>query len=80
MPVQFQLLVHHDEETQIYLNGKLIKKLTDYTTGYVLAEPDAKRTGALHKGKNILAVHCSQTGGGQFIDVGLVEVIEPADR
>ena len=80
VPENWQLLIHHDEDAEIYLNGQLLKRLAGYTTSYMLEEPDAQATGAQHKGSNVLAVHCKQTGGGQFIDVGLVEVIEQSDR
>jgi hypothetical protein len=71
------LSVHHDEDAEIYVNGVLAAKLAGYTTDYEetsLAEP---ARAALVAGKNLLAVHCHQTGGGQYIDVGLVRIARP---
>lgn len=71
------LIIHHDEDAEVYLNGKLIGEfrgfLTNYT--YVPVRTDALSR-LLRRGTNILAVHCRQTTGGQYIDVGLAVVEE----
>jgi len=67
------LHVHHDEDCEIYLNGKLVASLTGYTTSYVFVPLPAS---AVQVGRNLIAVHCHQTAGGQGIDVGLVDVVE----
>jgi hypothetical protein len=70
------LMVHHDDDAEVYLNGVLAARLPGYATGYepVSISPAALET--LRPGPNTLAVHCHQIRGGQYIDVGLVNVIE----
>jgi len=75
---ELALRIHHDEDTEVFLNGVLIAKTTGYTTQYVEVPLDQKAVELLKEGKNTLAVHCKQTGGGQYIDVGLVDVEEVA--
>ncbi len=61
------LKIHHDEDAVVYLNGREIAKLQGYTTDYSYVDvPD----GLLEKGKNLIAVSCRQTSGGQYIDAG----------
>ena len=69
-----QFVVHHDEDTEIYLNGVLAARLTGYTTEYEDVPLSAEAKAALKPGKNTIAVHVKQTSGGQYIDVGIVDV------
>ena len=79
-PHDLQLAIHHDEDAQVYVNGKLVATTTGYISAYDLLPLDARIKEALKPGKNTLAVHCHQTTGGQYIDVGLADVIEADEQ
>jgi len=70
------LRIYHDEDADVYLNGKRVASLAGFTAGYRFVALDAVAVDALRQGANTLAVHVRQTRGGQFIDVGLVEVVD----
>ena len=70
-----QFLLHHDEDVEIYVNGVLALKASGHTTDYEITPMSAEARAALRPGVNTIAVHCHQTTGGQFVDVGLVEVV-----
>ncbi|MGQ9732704.1 MAG: sugar-binding domain-containing protein [Candidatus Zipacnadales bacterium] len=65
------LLIHHDEDAEVYVNGRLVAKFNHYTQAYVLHNATDALRQALRVGENTIAVHCHQTVGGQFIDVGI---------
>lgn len=68
----FMLNVHHDEDAEVYLNGVKIASYQKYVGEYSLTDPDMNALKKAAKaGKNILAVYCRQTIGGQYIDVGI---------
>jgi len=74
---ELRVRMHHDEDAEVYLNGVLLKKVTGYTVDYQSYRVGSEAARALQPGRNILAVHCHQTGGGQYIDVGL-DLVKPA--
>jgi hypothetical protein len=71
------LELHHDEDAEIYLNGAQIKTVEGFVTRYLNLPLDAAATKALRPGKNTIAVHCRNTTGGQYIDVGVNYVRSP---
>lgn len=67
------LLIHHDEDTEVYINGTQVATFSGYITDYKVAKLSAEAHKALKQGKNLLAAHTHQTGGGQYIDVHLID-------
>jgi hypothetical protein len=66
-----QIRMCHDEDVEVYLNGVLAFDAAGNNEGYEQFEIRPEAVAALTFGRNVLAVHCRQTGGGQFIDVGI---------
>jgi hypothetical protein len=70
---KLELYVHHDEGCEIYINGVLAGSFTGYTSTYQLSSVSAAAKSALKvNSSNVIAIHCHQTGGGQYIDAGLL--------
>jgi hypothetical protein len=74
---QFQL--HHDEDAEIYLNGVLAAQAASFSTNYFETNINSAAMAALKPGLNTMAVHCHQTEGGQYIDVGIIIARRPAE-
>jgi len=69
------LLLHHDEDADVYINGTLAARVTGYNGDYEPVKIDTKVAALLKPGPNTIAVHCHQTTGGQFIDLGIVDIV-----
>jgi len=67
-----KLYVHHDEECEIYINGVFAASINGFTSNYNLFDMSpAAKNALIQNGTNVIAVHCHQTEGGQYIDAGI---------
>jgi len=68
-----ELWIHHDEDAEVFLNGITAARFKGYGAEYFNQSLKSAAMAALKPGKNLVSVHCHQTAGGQYIDVGFVE-------
>lgn len=78
-PAQIAHLVigdYHDEDIQVYINGIPAYSATGYISSYEYRpiSPEARQS-IRPNADNQISVHCHQTTGGQYIDVGIFERI-----
>ena len=72
VPVQSLILsLKHDDDVEIYLNGKLVFKESGYTANYVDITVSSDFKAALKTGKNTLAIICANILRSSYIDAGL---------
>ena len=73
IPEQLYLKISHDDNVEVYLNGLQIldkKGFTEHKYDYIPIKGAALKS--LKKGNNALAIRIENTGGGQWLDAGLV--------
>ncbi len=61
VPAKPALLMHHDEDAEVFINGKPVAVVKGFTNEYKTIPIVADKQAALRVGKNVMAVHCRQT-------------------
>jgi hypothetical protein len=62
--------LYHDDDAEIYINGVLALRAPGATSAYEDFSLNRRGRMAIKPGKNLIAVHCRNTGGDQYIDFG----------
>lgn len=70
-----RLTLHHDEDVEVYINGILAAQATGYVNDYEEVPLLPAARAAIKPGKNLIALHCHQTRGGQYVDAGIAEIV-----
>lgn len=69
---EYLLSFHHDDDVEIYINGKAVLTRSGWSPEYQEELLPAAQA-HIQAGENVLAVHCANTGTGpQFVDVGIM--------
>lgn len=65
------LMYSHDDNFELYINGKQVVSTGDGWRDGVKQRLDAEAAKLLHPGKNIIAAHCHNGVGGAYADFGI---------
>jgi len=66
------LYIDHDDNCEVYINGVKAAIIDGYSSTYTIVKLTSEAKNAIVAGdKNVIAIHCKQISGGQFIDAGI---------
>lgn len=68
------LQLHHDENVELYVNGKRVFSEIGHNSNYSYSYLTARQAEAFAPGVNYLAAHIQNTVGGQGFDLGIRQV------
>jgi hypothetical protein len=66
------LVMHHDDDVEIYVNGTKVFNVSGWNDNYEAFDVSKPLASALKKGDNTIAVHVHQDKGGQYFDAALL--------
>jgi beta-galactosidase len=66
------LVIHHDDETEVHLNGQPLWKHDRWNDTYKGFDITGELKKAVKQGSNTIAIHCHQDKGGQFVDAAIL--------
>ena len=69
------LNLHNDDDVEVFINGVKAYGVEDAKNQYTLVPISKEAAAALKAGENVVAIHCHQRGGGQYIDFGLSTLV-----
>jgi len=72
---KLMLKLYHDDNVEVYLNGNVIYTNVGWTSDFQLIPLRNNIKALLKKGNNILAIHCANTAGAAWLDVGFVDMV-----
>ncbi|MFD0767283.1 glutaminase domain-containing protein [Mucilaginibacter lutimaris] len=76
---KLKLLLHHDDDAEVFLNGERINISHGANGDLLPVEINESVAGKLKEGENVLAMHCTNTGGGAWLDAGFADEVKPVD-
>jgi hypothetical protein len=74
------LRLNHGAAAEVYLNGVSAGNFPVCVRNYEVVDIAPAASAALRPGKNLIAIHCHQVRGGQYIDAGLGVLEIPAGK
>ena len=74
------LKIRQDDDVEVYLNGTNIYSKGGANGKLVLVDLNNEIKSNLKEGKNLLAIHCVNTGGYAYLDAGIVEKLPAVNQ
>lgn len=75
---KLQLYIYYDDDAEVFVNRVPVASFVGFSANYLTQAIPEKALATMKEGKNVIAIHCHQGSGGQFVDAGFVTV-EDAD-